>query len=237
MKIEIITYSWSNNLGALIQSYCLKNYIIQNFNYEVFFNSYSSRSLISRERKSQINRENLPKIFYILRKKFILYQWKKKILNLNKPSKNSSFSSSGISLYGSDEIWNFSSPIVKKDLHYFGALDEKKKISYAVSFGSASLSDEYKKKDFEKYLKKFDAISVRDDNSQLIIEELTGKKVPIVLDPCFLFDEEIEEYTNNYLQKILLKNFILIYGEKFDEKDIQQIKSIAVEKKNVYFIC
>ena len=55
MKINIITFHWSNNLGALVQSLCLKKFLNENFKNTIEFNNYLPGRLIKRERNSQIN--------------------------------------------------------------------------------------------------------------------------------------------------------------------------------------
>ena len=69
MKINIITYHWSNNLGALVQSLCLKKFLEKHFEIHVEFNNYLPELLIKRERISQLNLQNLPFLFRIIQKK------------------------------------------------------------------------------------------------------------------------------------------------------------------------
>ena len=77
MKINIITYHWSNNLGALVQTLCLKKFLEKNFENFIEFNKYLPELLIRRERNSQINLQNFFFIFEIFKKKINLYNWKK----------------------------------------------------------------------------------------------------------------------------------------------------------------
>ena len=50
MKINIITYHWSNNLGALVQTLCLKKFLEKNFENFIEFNKYLPELLIRREK-------------------------------------------------------------------------------------------------------------------------------------------------------------------------------------------
>lgn len=95
---------------------------------------------------------------------------------------------------GSDEVFNCiqKNSNVGYSLELFGKDNRTKNlITYAASFGNTTLEklDRYGKKDeIADLLKKFDAISVRDENSRKIIEILTGNKVTYHMDPVLMYD-------------------------------------------------
>lgn len=95
-------------------------------------------------------------------------------------------------LVGSDQLWNYWD---SKDMWNYYMLDfvrdERKKISYATSFGHPvyCASDEICKKQSE-LLKRFNAISVREDDGVVICAEKFGVAATQVLDPVFLCPEE-----------------------------------------------
>ena len=62
MNIEIITFYWSNNLGALIQAISLRELLKIKLNRKVDFNRYMPKDLILAEKKSQLNKSNLSKL-------------------------------------------------------------------------------------------------------------------------------------------------------------------------------
>ena len=49
MKINIFTYYYTNNYGALFQAICLRNFLEKNYNDKVFFNHYLPKELIFAE--------------------------------------------------------------------------------------------------------------------------------------------------------------------------------------------
>ena len=49
MKIKIITYTFSQNIGAILQAYNLKEYISKSFNKKVIFTTYQPLQLYLRE--------------------------------------------------------------------------------------------------------------------------------------------------------------------------------------------
>ena len=95
---------------------------------------------------------------------------------------------------GSDEVFNCvqKNPNVGYSTELFGANNNAKKlVTYAASFGNTTIEklDTYGKKDeIAGLLNKFDAISVRDNNSGDIVTTLTNKEVIYHLDPVLAYD-------------------------------------------------
>ncbi len=88
-------------------------------------------------------------------------------------------------LVGSDQLWRpegystgfYNLMFVPDDVH---------KIAYATSFGVSNIPNN-KKRIAKKFLNRIEDISVRELRATEIIEELTGRKVPTVVDPTLLF--------------------------------------------------
>ena len=89
---------------------------------------------------------------------------------------------------GSDQMWNYGLSRPYKQSYFFDFVDDnKKKISYATSFGKAKyMGPPEEKVVTQKNLKRFDAISVRDDFSKTLCETDFGVSAQTVLDPVFL---------------------------------------------------
>ena len=135
MKINLITFFWSNNLGALIQAFSLKNFIEKETKKKIRFNNYQPKDLIKRERFSQINRKNISIIHKVILKKIKLFNWKRKLLKCDFPNQKILDYNDDLYIYGSDEIWNIQNHYYGFDTHFFGENNNSKKISYAASFG------------------------------------------------------------------------------------------------------
>lgn len=89
---------------------------------------------------------------------------------------------------GSDQLW---SP-AGLPTNYYNLMfvpDNIRKISYASSFGVSQVPW-YQKKRTTQFLKRIEFISMREDRGSEIVKELTGRKVPTILDPVFSFDEK-----------------------------------------------
>lgn len=67
--------------------------------------------------------------------------------------------------------------------------DYVRKISLASSFGVSKIPW-YQKKATAKYLNRIDFVSCRENRGAEIVKELTGRDVPVLMDPVFAFNKE-----------------------------------------------
>lgn len=102
-------------------------------------------------------------------------------------------------LIGSDQVWNYG---ISK--HYKGGFflnfadDNKKKISYAASFGHHYFSgDSEAINEAGTLLSRFDYISVREEDAVNIMKNTFGLKATRVLDPVFVADSKIYDEIAN----------------------------------------
>ena len=89
---------------------------------------------------------------------------------------------------GSDQLWS-PAGLPTNFYNLMFVPDEVRKISYASSFGVSQIPW-YQTKRTANYLKRLDYISMRENRGSEIVKELTGKDVPTILDPVFMFDKE-----------------------------------------------
>lgn len=88
---------------------------------------------------------------------------------------------------GSDEVWNFRHPWYASRPIFFGeGLDTGRLISFAASFGNHDASDGIDAQWADR-LQRFDALSVRDENSRALVQAALGRDPAVVLDPCLQF--------------------------------------------------
>ena len=121
---------------------------------------------------------------------------------------------------GSDEVWNLNHPWYGKKLLFWGdGVRAKKLISYAASFGNQTHAiDAF----WADKLRRFDAISVRDANSQRLICEALGFAAPLVLDPCLQWPIVAQgEYRGPQTP------FIAVYGHNFSPEFIANARAAA----------
>jgi Polysaccharide pyruvyl transferase len=111
-------------------------------------------------------------------------------------------------LVGSDEVWNLWHPWYGGSRLFYGAgLPAKRLAAYAASFGNYAAADGLAR-EFGGLLNRFEAISVRDENSRQLVLEALGREPAIVLDPCLQFPEVA-------LRPGPVASFALIYGHSF----------------------
>lgn len=92
-------------------------------------------------------------------------------------------------LAGSDQIWNFRNN--GGDLNYMldFVSDKSRTVSYASSFGLEGIPDEFKKK-YASPLSQICKLSVREKKGANLVNQITGRKPDVVLDPVFLPEKE-----------------------------------------------
>ena len=112
---------------------------------------------------------------------------------------------------GSDEVWNPIHPWYGSYPAFFGhGLKAPRLISYAASFGNYD-ADIGLRADLSEGLRRFEAISVRDENSLRMIEKAVPAQAELVLDPCLQFGELRAPAANQN------SDYIAVYGPSFPD--------------------
>lgn len=137
---------------------------------------------------------------------------------------------------GSDQIWNPYYDFVAGKCDFLGFARKEQKISYAASFGVSEIPPE-RKEEYEKYLKTFKAISVRENQGAKIIEDLISRKATIVLDPTLMLDEsewKNIEKNSHYCPK---HAYVFVYALG-DKNDRFKIKIEQLQKNyEIFDVC
>jgi hypothetical protein len=233
MSIKIYTYYYTNNYGALLQSLCLKTFIQECTESKISYSRYQPKKLMFSEVYRPLITKNFSKFLGMMRRNINMKIWKNKI-NLEKPiyNKIEINDQKSLSVYGSDEIWNYDNAYHGYDDYFFGQSNTSIKISYAASFGRSkfeNLSD-FQKNEIASNLKKFKSISVRDTNSANIVKQLINISPSIVVDPTLLVTPKILENK----KKLIISegtNYVLVYGTVFSKEQKKMIKNFC-EKNN-----
>jgi hypothetical protein len=90
-------------------------------------------------------------------------------------------------IVGSDEVWNFRHPWYGYKRLFFGeGLRTRRLASYAASFGNHD-AEEGIDPDWADKLRRFDTLSVRDENSRTLVRASLDREPAVVLDPCLQF--------------------------------------------------
>lgn len=121
-------------------------------------------------------------------------------------------------LFGSDQIWNsnLTNGVAEEYIGGFDCLSDTRKVSYAASCGTSDFQPE-SKEIYDRYLKDFYAISVREESFQKTLAS-RGYETECVLDPTLLLT--VDEW-KSIIQKEKAytdKKYLLIYAFDEDEK-------------------
>lgn len=217
MKVAILTFQFAHNYGALLQAYALKKYI-EREKLEAEVTPYypewaQAEYAISPFTKGVPPRRRIRLAVQYFRRKRQSAIFERFISG--DLGAGNTFSSEqelvgwldchNLVVCGSDQIWN--SNITGKGGAYFAAGSKAKKVSYAASLGTITITSE-QRYDILQYLPDFAAISVREPSSAINIESLIHKETQVVLDPVFLLEpdewKKVEEPINVESQYMFL---------------------------------
>ncbi len=210
MKVGGITIHWAHNFGAMLQAYALQhmveklghkytiiNYVTnhQRTHLKLFVASHAqTQNVLLRVRRYMRGCYNLLHYMQWKRRSSLFEDFRTNYLKTT--NKNLSSFEELIDncpkfdayMCGSDQIWRVGSSSPWFDASYYLGFvrdSSAKKIAYAPSFGADFVDDKYREK-YTKYLNEIHYLSVRERHGQEIIRNLTGREVPVVLDPVLL---------------------------------------------------
>lgn len=89
---------------------------------------------------------------------------------------------------GSDQIWN---PNIRwgNSFDFAQFAPREKRIALAPSFGVSHIDEQYKER-YSKWLSSIDYLSVRENAGAKLIKELSGKEVPVLIDPTLMLTRD-----------------------------------------------
>lgn len=244
MKTGIITIHYGINYGSALQSYALSRYMSKFENNEVTVINYIPIRYTRTQRYLQTKKDisGIKKILYLLavapntfRYQLIFDRFLKKYLPLGKKiytvnDLEKKYRKYDLLISGSDQVWNtdYNGGV---DLAYYLAFASKnsQKISYAASCGKDSFSRE--ELDIcKKFWSKFDYLSLREDVTTKMLNDMGYEKAIQVLDPIFLLTED--EWREVLPRDKIKEPYVLIYALDGDTKKAIEIAiQIAKEKK------
>lgn len=142
-----------------------------------------------------------------------------------------------IFMMGCDQVWNYG---IAKNFglsHYFDFVnDDKKKVSYASSFGHAvSFTPPEAISDVTRLFHRFDAVSVRESDAVKILKNEFGLEATQVLDPVFLLEKEEYNVILNEADIEEKEHYLLAYILD-PTPEIRENLLYAAEKKNLKLI-
>lgn len=244
MRIGILTWLYNGNYGTVLQAYALQKFLMKNTKYYIenidynpdvkakiinLIKSRNSLSLIFEKLDYYIANKIARNNYEIENRKRRFSDFLLNEMNLSEKYKNPKEieiikDKYDIYICGSDQIW---SPVLLNPVYYFSFLDSNKKlISYAPSFGVSCIKNS-KKEEISGYLKKFNHISVREENGAKIIYELIGRKVEYVVDPTLLISKE--EWDKIASIRLIQENYIICYFLSYKKEYSELIDKLSLK--------
>mgnify|MGYP002797055532 FL=1 len=201
MRIGIITFHASLNCGSMLQAFALQNVLAEKYGAEVEIINYSNwgqRNYYANWDwflRPAVLRSNIKALFHydaIEKMRTDYLEFENQYLNLTpklmkyKHELNGIDKNYDIVVAGGDQVWNVRCRDAD-DAYFLSFVKNAKKVAYSPSLGARNINTEcINPGKYAKLVKDFDYLSVREDNGQKWLKELTGIEVPIVADPTVL---------------------------------------------------
>lgn len=208
MKIGILTHHYINNFGAFLQGYALHKaikelfpnddvYIIDYINYKHFvinlcgwFRFYKNKE----NAKIWLEKIQLPRTFFKARKEHL------KLTTRCSNAQQINRLNLDCVIVGSDEVWNYHDKKSFAPVKFGIGLNVPKLIAYAPSVGQTTGEDA--STEIVEGIRKFTAVSARDQLTEKFAESVRGEAITRVTDPTFLSsipDEIVPGITKPYI--------------------------------------
>lgn len=252
MKVGILSMQRIQNYGSFLQAYGLKR-ILEDIGAEVSFVDYHpGDTLIPPDGGRGISRKVSKALDALkgaapMKEKLRFIKYKKDYAKNYYPylGIDDTYNYSpkvDVLVIGSDEVFNCvqNNTNVGFSPELFGqGRNAEKLISYAASFGNTTRE---KLQEFEiedqvaDWLREFDDISVRDQNSGDIVRALTGREVSFHLDPVLMYDfvGKCEEIPKSVPEE----DYMILYGYsgRFTKQECHMIRKYA-DMKGLKIFC
>lgn len=239
MKTATITFHGSHNYGSMLQAYALQQKVLELVGHNEIINFRSvaqqrmNRVITGRKRIATVLKD-LTHLFYytslqkkhlkfelFLRDYLICTQEYHSLEELNK-----AFLDYDVFISGSDQIWN-PNPEDFSLAYLLPFVHKAKKISYAVSLGPRSHFKTNLSGEYASLLKSYQAISVREEGSKQILNELLpDRSIFIVNDPVFLLTKEQWEKLIDK-EPIVKGNYLFFYTLFADAEMIRIVNEFS----------
>lgn len=243
--VGILTFYWADNYGAMLQAYALKR-SLEKIGEQVSFIPYAPYKLTASYWmcpvcarlqngsahyyvQRQMLKRNLLSGVRFWKRRLCMSRFRRRYLTSALPVR----SAKAISLLpyksvfvGSDQVWNPEITLGLDDA-YIGNVHRRGKcsmIAYAASFGGATLSETDRKK-FIRHVGDFHAVSVREQSSLEVTQQLLKRRVYNVLDPVLLLERSEWERIGIVPNE---KDYVLLYLMSYSEPLMHYAQTLSV---------
>lgn len=251
-KVALMTWFSYHNYGTALQASALVD-VVKNLGYDIDVIDYPTKSIpfdIKFKNKRDYIKKNIKRLY---EKLFNLDEYNssdRETLFLNYLEKRMTFTKKCATypelqelneqydafICGSDQIW---SPLCFDEKYFLSFVKEQSKlVSYAPSLGVSKISNKVIEDKISTLASRFSHLSVREEQGAKILENITGKKVNVVLDPTLLLSKDSwDKYAQTSIKFDLVKGkYIIAYFLGGDRHKKAAIKLSKKLKMPIYFI-
>lgn len=241
MKIGVFTFHCAQNYGAVLQAYGLQEYLLSQ-GHDAYIIDYRPDYLIAPYKIFSFQRNGgktglltlIREIVTIpirFKRTFLFNKFVNKRLRLYKLDLNQKDNDFDAFIFGSDQIWNPKLTGGFDDV-YFGkipATTNKLLFSYAASIGDMSHLTTSDKAYLKEALKRFTAISVREEGFREFLKNEIGLNSICVCDPVLLAGKDVfDGLIANGPCRLSEKKYLMLFQlEVINDRIISYAKSIA----------
>lgn len=243
MKIGIITFHASLNCGSMLQAFALQKVLCEKYGADVEIINYSNlgqRSYYANwdiYPKPSIQINNIKAIPHYsainsMRRDYQAFANKyfrlsgpliKKYANLKNLDKRYD-----IVIAGGDQVWNVRCRDADK-AYFLSFVKTAKKVAYSPSLGARNINKvSINPKMYADLIKNFDFLSVRENNGQKWLKELTDIEVPIIADPTILLTKD--QWIESLNIEDIPERFILFYAFSYASEHNNRLLSMVSQK-------
>ena len=220
-KINIVTFYNAANYGAFLQAFSTQNFLMEN-DYDARIYEYSQKTS-----KFKTFLYGILKRKKALKGKYLDYNNKilNEVLCFQSKLVTTKEKKCDVTIIGSDEVWNLKNFCAPHNMCFF---EKNNKSGITISYAACSGKTNYSKmKSHHKKingLKNIDYISVRDDSTEKLVDNIGRKDVTRVLDPTFLYN-----FDKLIPKREIMEPYLLVYSYGLSKNQIDSIKKIASE--------
>ncbi|WP_164719803.1 polysaccharide pyruvyl transferase family protein [Flaviflexus ciconiae] len=131
---------------------------------------------------------------------------------------------------GSDQVWNPAATNANSEW-FLEFAEPEQRVAYAASISAPSIPRELRSK-YRKGLRGIPQISVREHQGADIVEELIGRRPPVVLDPTMLHTADFWDELASKPASLENKNYVLFFHLK-DGDDRSGGESVVLRRSNI----
>lgn len=240
MKIGLLTFHNTTNIGATLQNYALQTKVLSlggdcyTINYHCDNIEYRESVIFPYYKKSlRYWLAQIKKYIAMYSKRRTQNKFVKKYIRLlgdyNKKTSYLIEDDFDKIIVGSDMVWDLD--ITEGDFTYYldCVKDNKKKYSYAACIGIDDIADEFKER-FKKCLSEFNMLSVREIQGAMLIKDIANVEAKVVLDPTLLLTAD-EWGLLAESSRVKPNKFIVLYFISLNSLIYEVVKKIAKENE------